>query len=123
MRLSAMAFVRTKDHSLQGYDEGFRFGMLGLTKTFFDEKLSLTVRGVTPLFSRYLTIHEYSEGRDFISDSTQKVPVQSIGFNISYTFGQMRGGSKKVRHGINNDDVDQNTGGGSIIPSGGGMGM
>ena len=97
--------------------------MLGLTKTFFDEKLSLTVRGVTPLFSRYLTIHEYSEGRDFISDSTQKVPVQSIGFNISYTFGQMRGGSKKVRHGINNDDVDQNTGGGSIIPSGGGMGM
>ena len=124
MRLSLMSFIRGRDISFQGYGEGFRFGMLGLTKTFFDDKLSLTVRGVTPLFSRYLTIHEYSEGKDFISNNIQRVPVQSIGFNISYTFGQMRGPAKSVRRSIHNDDVDQNTSGGGIsVPGADGAGM
>lgn len=124
MRLSLMTFLRGGDITLQGYSDPFRFGMLGLTKTFFDDKLSVNIQGMTPLFSKYLTIHEYSQGREFTTDSFQKVPIQSIGFHISYTFGEMRGGSKKVRRSINNDDVDQNTSGGGInVPSGSGSGM
>ncbi len=123
MRLSLNTFINGGDISLQGHGSPFRFGMMGLTKTFFDDRLSVSVQGMTPLFSRYLTIHEYSEGKGFTSESTVKIPIQNVGFHISYTFGQMRGGSKKVHHGINNDDVDKNTSGGSIIPDGGGMGM
>ena len=122
MRLSLNTFIHGGDITLQGHSDPFQFGMMGLTKSFLNDKLSVTVQGVTPLFSRNLTIHEYSAGKDFSNETIVKIPVQSIGFNISYTFGEMRGGGKKVRHGINNDDVEQDTSDGSMIP-GGGMGM
>ena len=123
IRLSLNTFIRGGDISLQGRSAPFQFGMMGLTKTFFNEKLSVSLEGMTPLFSRYLTIEEYSWGKDFETKNIIKIPVQSVGIHISYTFGEMRGGSKKVRRGISNDDVEQNTSGGSIVPSGGGMGM
>ena len=97
--------------------------MLGLTKTFFGDRLSVNLQGMTPLFSRNLTIHEWSEGKDFASESIIKIPVQNIGIHLSYNFGQMRGGSKKVKRSINNDDIEQSTSGDSIIPSGTGGGM
>lgn len=125
MRLSLNTFIHGGDITLQGHSDPFRFGMLGLTKTFFNDKLSVSIQGVTPLFSRNLTIREYSAGKDFSNASVVKIPVQNVGFKISYTFGEIRSGGKKVRHGINNDDVEQNTSDGSIIPgsTGGGMEM
>ncbi|MBP5505045.1 MAG: TonB-dependent receptor [Bacteroidales bacterium] len=125
MRLSLNTFIHGGDISLQGHSDPIRFGMMGLTKTFFNDKLSISVQGTTPLFSRYLTIHEYSEGTDFKTENIIKIPVQSIGFHISYTFGEMRQGSKKVRRSIDNDDMEQNTSGGSMVPGGAeaGMGM
>ena len=123
MRLSLNTFIHGADISLQGRSAPFQFGMMGLTKTFFNEKLSVSLEGMTPLFSRYLNIEEYSWGKDFEVKNTIKVPVQSVGFHISYTFGEMRGGSKKVRRGISNDDLDKENSGGSIIPSGTGGGM
>ncbi|MBQ7254036.1 MAG: TonB-dependent receptor [Bacteroidales bacterium] len=125
MRLSLNTFIHGGDITLQGHSDPFQFGMMGLTKTFFNDKLSVTVQGATPLFSRRLTIHEYSVGKDFSNETIVKIPVQSVGFNISYTFGEMRSGGKKVRRGINNDDIEQNTSDGSIIPggTGGAMGM
>ena len=123
MRLSLNTFIHGADISLQGRSAPFQFGMMGLTKTFFNEKLSVSLEGMTPLFSRYLNIEEYSWGKDFEVKNTIKVPVQSVGIHISYTFGEMRGGSKKVRRGISNDDIDKENSGGSIIPSGAGGGM
>ena len=123
MRLSLNTFIHGADISLQGRSAPFQFGMMGLTKTFFNEKLSVSLEGMTPLFSRYLNIEEYSWGKDFEVKNTIKVPVQSVGIHISYTFGEMRGGSKKVRRGISNDDLDKENSGGSIIPSGAGGGM
>ncbi len=123
MRLSLNTFIHGGDISLQGHGSPFSFGMLGLTKTFFGDRLSVNLQGMTPLFSRNLTIHEWSEGEDFASESIIKIPVQNIGIHLSYSFGQMRGGSKKVKRSINNDDIEQSTSGDSIIPSGTGGGM
>ncbi len=124
MRLSLNTFIRGGDISLQGHSDPFGFGMAGLTKSFFKDRLSVTVQGMTPLFSRYLTIHEYSGGNDFNSETLIKIPLRNVGFHISYTFGEIRHGDKKVRRSISNDDMDRNTSGGSIIPGGeSGMGM
>jgi len=120
MRLSLNTFFHGGDITLQGYNDPIRFGIVGLTKTFFDDKLSIDIQGMTPLFSRDLIIHEYSAGKDFKTENIIKIPVQSIGFHISYTFGEMKGGSKKVRRTINNDDVDKNSSDGSLLPSGAG---
>ena len=123
MRLSLNTFIHGGDISLQGRSDPFRFGMMGLTKTFFNDKLSVNIQGMTPLFSRNLTIHEYSEGKDFKTENIIKIPIQNIGFHISYTFGEKRHGSKKVRRSINNDDMEQDTSGESIVPAGAEGGM
>lgn len=124
MRLSLNTFINAGDISLQGRTSPFRFGMMGLTKSFLNDRLSVTLQGMTPLFSRYLTVREWEEGKGFSSESIVKIPLMNAGFHISYTFGEMRGDGKRVRRGINNDDVEQNTSGGSIIPGGeSGMGL
>lgn len=123
MRLSLNTFIHGGDITLQGHSDPFRFGMIGLTKTFFDNKLSVDIQGMTPLFSRYLNIHEYSSDNDFTMENMIKIPVQSIGLHISYTFGEMKGGSRKVRRTISNDDIDKASSGGSIFPTGAGGGM
>ena len=121
MRLSLNTFIRGRDYSLQGWSKGMQFGMIGLTKTFLDEKLSVSLQGISPLSFGKLEIQEYSWGEGWNSDNLIKIPVKSIGFNISYTFGQMRGPAKSVRHTIHNDDVDQDTSGGGISVPGAGM--
>ncbi len=124
MRLSLNTFIRGNDYELQGYSKGMQFGMLGLTKTFFDDKLSVSVQGVTPLNFGKLEIQDYSWGEGWRSDNLIKIPVKSIGFNISYSFGngQMFGGGKHVRRSIENDDVEQNSNGGGISVPGVGEG-
>lgn len=113
MRLSAMAFMNSRRYSLQGYTNGMGFAMLSLSKSFFEEKLSVSVNGMTPCNGRRLKIYSYSEGYGFTSESTQLVPLQSIGMHLSYTFGQIRhAASKSVRRSINNDDIDRRGTGG-----------
>ena len=125
MRLSLNTFIRGNDYELQGYSKGMQFGMLGLTKTFFDDKLSVSLQGVSPLSFGKLEIQDYSWGEGWRSENLTKVPVKSIGFNISYSFGnsQMMGGGKRVRHSIENDDMEQGSGGGGISVPGTGGGM
>ena len=123
MRLSVNTFLHGGDVTFQGHSAPFRFGMMSLTKTFFNDKLSVGIEGMTPLFSRTLAIKEYTEGKDFKTETIMKIPIQSVGFHISYTFGEMHGGSKRVKRSIQNDDVDNASSGGSMIPSGAGGGM
>ncbi len=113
MRLSAMTFLNSRNYSLQGYTNGMGFAMLSLTKNFFDDKLSVSVQGMTPYSGRRLKIYSYSEGDAFTSESTQLVPLQSIGVHLSYTFGQAQhAAGKSVRRSINNDDIDRSSAGG-----------
>ena len=68
---------------------------------------------MTPCNGRRLKIYSYSEGYGFTSESTQLVPLQSIGMHLSYTFGQIRhAAGKSVRRSINNDDIDRRGTGG-----------
>ncbi len=114
MRLSAMSFYNSRNYSLQGYTNGLGFAMLSLTKTFFEDKLSVSFQGMTPYSGSRLKIYSYSEGKGFTSESTKMVPLQSVGLHLSYTFGQSRYASgKSVRRSINNDDIDRSTGGSS----------
>ena len=124
MRLSLNTYINGGDISLQGYSKGMQFGMMGLTKTFFDERLSVSLQGATPLNFGKLVFEDYSQGDGWRTQSITRIPVQSIGLNISYTFGngQMFGGSKRVRRSIENDDMEggsgNGNGGGISVPGG-----
>lgn len=121
MRLSLNTFVRGRDYSLQGYSRGFQFGMLGLSKSFLDDRLSVSLQGTTPLNFGKLEIYECSKGDGFTSDTAIRVPVQSIGLSISYSFGKGNrfGGGRQVRRSIDNDDLEG--GSNNAVENGGGI--
>ncbi len=106
LRFSANAILMSRTKDLQGWSTGISLGTLGLTKTFLDDRLSVSLSAVSPLGSGSLAIKSHSETRDFISDMSMAVPIRQASLSISWTFGKQGNyGVKKARRTITNDDV------------------
>ena len=105
LRLSANFIKAGRSISLQGWNSGMSMGMLGLTKTFFDDRLSLSVNGVTHLTKgKALTIESFSAGNGFTMNSLTTVPMRQILFQVSWTFGKQGNYSaKRTRRTIENE--------------------
>ena len=106
LRLSANFIKAGRSVSLPGWNSGMTLGMLGLTKTFFDDRLSLSVNGVTHLTGgKAMTIRSFSAGDGFTMDSTTAVPMRQIQFQVSWTFGKQGNYSaKRTRRSIQNEE-------------------
>ena len=78
--------------------------MGSLTKSFFNDKLSLAIQGVTGLHKggRFY-FDSYSEGKDFTNMQRIHVPVASFTFNITYNFGNQK---VKVKQNTNRVESD-----------------
>ena len=114
-RLSGNLFMNSGGYSLQGSRSGMGFASLGVTKSFLQDRLSLSLRGQSNLGCGMLEFSSHSESNGFISDESQRIPIRSASFSISYTFG--KGQRSQVKHtarSITNDDLVGNGGGSSI---------
>jgi len=123
-RLSGNLFANTRRYSLQGYVDGFAFCSLGVSKSFLDDRLSLSLQGMSNLGIGPLKVSMYSEGDGFVSGGWQYLPIKTASFSVSYIFGKAQGVQvKKTSRSITNDDVIGNDKGGSIAGqvTGGGM--
>ena len=106
LRLSANVMTMGRRISLQGYSTGMSMGMLGLTKSFLDDRLSLSLNGMLPM-GKDLKMHmnSYTKGTGFTSTSTTTIPAASVTFQISWSFGKQGNyRTKKARRGIENED-------------------
>ena len=106
LRFSANAILMSRTKDLQGWSTGISLGTLGLTKTFLDDRLSVSLSIISPLSSGSLAIKSHSETREFTSDMSIAVPIRQASLSISWTFGKQGNfGVKKTRKTITNDDV------------------
>ena len=106
MRLSANLFGSTRRYSLQGWSTGFSGAALGLSKSFLEEKLNVSLRGFTNVKGgKYFSFENYSEGNGFTSKSKVSLPLRSVGIELTYNFGKSNIQVKKVKRTITNDDV------------------
>ena len=111
LRLSANVMTMGRRISLQGYSTGMSMGMLGLTKSFLDDRLSLSLNGMLPM-GRDLKMHmdSYTKGTGFTSTSSNTIPAAAVTFQISWTFGKQGNYStKRARRSIENEDQLNNT--------------
>lgn len=104
IRLSANIMASTKSYNLQGWNSGFQAGMLSLSKSFLNDKLNVTINGVTPLNFGKLELENHSAGHDYLSRSLTNVSMQTVGISISYTFGG-KVNVKKTQRTIQNTDL------------------
>ncbi len=102
--------------SMQSKMSTHSFMGLALGKDFFDKKLSVNINVQDP-FRKTAKFTRETQGKTFYEESIFKNQQQSVGFRVSYRFGNLKNQQiKKVQRGISNDDVMQ--GGNSSSGSG-----
>jgi outer membrane receptor protein involved in Fe transport len=105
IRLSANYIMMGRNVSLQGWSSGMRAGMLGVTKSFLDDRLSFSLNGILPLMKGLnMSMESYTAGKGFTSSTITQIPMRAITFQVSWTFGKQGNYStKKARRSIENE--------------------
>lgn len=105
LRFSINTIASGNTINLQGYSTGMLLGMLGLTKSFIDDRLSISVNGVTHLTGgRCVEMESVSETKEFISRTYTDIPLRMISLNLSFSFGKQNNATvKKSRKSIKED--------------------
>ena len=105
--LSANLVAMGKNYSLQGWSSGMSMAMIGLTKSFLDDRLGLSINYTLPLTGgKGMEMRSVTEGKDFRSVSVNVIPMQQLNFSISWSFGKQGNARvKSARKTIQNDDL------------------
>ena len=104
LKLGTFFITSSKKYTLQGWTSGFNMIMGSLTKSFFQDKLSVAVQGVTGLRKGgCFYFDSYSAGKDFTNIQKVHVPVASFTLNITYNFGNQK---VKVKSNTNRVESD-----------------
>ncbi len=121
IKLSAYVITSTKSYNLQGWSSGFNMLTGTLSKSFFDDKLTFSVMGMTGLGNGgALAINSYSEGKDFTNKMDIKVPMQSVSVTVSYTFGNTKKQFMQRRSRVESDYIEHQSSGETINSVGSG---
>ncbi len=108
LKLSAYLMTSTKSYTLQGWSSGFNLVTANLSKSFFNDKLTVSVGGLTGLSSKgNIKMETFAEGKGFNTRSTIKVPIQSVTLSVSYTFGNSKRQARQHVSRIQNDYIEQ----------------
>ena len=123
LKLSAFAITSTKNYTLQGWSGGFNLLTASLSKSLLKDKLNLSVSGLIGLNDGgSIKIESYSQGKNFTSHNAIKVPISSVTFTISYTFGNSKMTAKQHTSRVQNDFIEQQSQGEVINNAGSGSG-
>lgn len=105
LRLSVNAIASGRTVTLQGWSSGMVIGTFGLTRSFLEDRLSLSLNGLTHLTGgRALKIESVSETDEFLSRTVTGIPLRMISLNLSFSFGKQDNVKlKKSRKSIESD--------------------
>ena len=106
LRLSANVIMMGSNVNLQGTSTGMSMAIAGLTKTFLDDRLSLSVNGMLPLAKGFeMAMSSHTVGNGFTTDMSTTIPMRQITFQVSWTFGKQGNyTAKRARRTIENED-------------------
>ena len=105
LRLSANIIAIGRNVNLQGWNSGMAMGTLGVTKSILEDRLTFSLNGVTHLTGgKGMKQTSWSEGADFTSKTINTIPMQTLTFTASFSFGrQDKTKVKSTKKTIRND--------------------
>lgn len=105
LRLSVNTIASGRTISLQGHSSGMVMGAVGMTKSFIDDRLSISINGQSDLTGgRCLMVESVSETTDFLSRTLTGIPLRMVSVNLSFSFGRQDGIKvRKSRKSIGED--------------------
>ena len=92
----------TTRYTLQGYQTGNNMLISTLSKSLFNDKLSLSLLYLAPLTGK-LKIDQYSKGHDFETTTHIRIPLQNLMFTVSWNFGNTKKTFQQRSSKITND--------------------
>ena len=108
LKLSAFAITSTKSYTLQGWSGGFNLLTASVSKSFFNDKLNVSVSGLMGLNKGgSINIESYSRGSNFSSYNNVKVPISNVSLTVSYTFGNSKKQAQQHVSRVQNDFIEQ----------------
>ena len=108
LKLSAFAITSTKNYTLQGWSGGFNMLTANVSKSLFNDKLTIGVQGILGLNKGgKLNIESETRGKDFTSHTNIQVPIYGVAFTVSYTFGNSKIRAKQHTTRVENDFIEQ----------------
>ncbi len=109
IRLSANLIMAGNSISLQGENDGMSAITLGLSRSFLDNKLSISLTGMTATSGLKLKLKSNTAGDGFTSNRTMTVPVGQILASITWSFGNNRTTSAKKARRVDIEDNQLNS--------------
>ena len=108
LKLSAFVITSTKSYTLQGWSGGFNLLTASVSKSFFNDKLNVSVSGLMGLNKGgNINIESYSRGSNFSSYNNVKVPISNVSLTVSYTFGNSKKQAQQHVSRVQNDFIEQ----------------
>ena len=102
IKFTGMYMLNTPSVSLQGTSASINMHMLGLSKTFLNDRLSLSINAVNP-FSSGMTMKIETEGSDYKSVSESKISMRTFTASATYRFGDLKMKQQTRRTQIESD--------------------
>ena len=115
IKLSCYLITSTKSYNLQGWSSGFNMLTANLSKSFFNDKLTVSVMAMTGLGNGgSLAIESYTNSKDFTNHMNIKVPMQSISLSLTYNFGNTKKQYQQRRSRVESDYIEHQSDGETI---------
>lgn len=92
----------TKKYTLQGHGNSFNMITSTVAKSFFKDKLDVSVMFFSPLTGK-MRHNQYSSGLDFTQSTQILVPVKQIGVTVTWNFGNTKKQFQQHQSKITND--------------------
>ncbi|MDT3366690.1 MAG: TonB-dependent receptor [Bacteroidota bacterium] len=126
LQLSENFIWMGRRNNLQGYQSGISgIALAGITKTFLDDRLSISLQGLMPMTrSGKIEVEVMSRDRNYEMYTTARVPIREVILSLNWTFGKAGTSVKKTARTISNDDLIEHSSSTSTASGmGSGMGM
>lgn len=108
VRLSANLIMAGNNVSLQGTSNGISMLNLSASRSFLDNRLSLSVSGMLTKDGLSMKNSSTTTGINFTSTSTMTIPMGQIQASLTYSFGKNTGSVRKAKR-VNIEDNQLNS--------------
>ena len=123
LKLGAYLITSTKSYTLQGWNGGYNLVTANISKSFLNDKLSVSLSGMMGLSNGgNLKIESESGSSNFAYHQTVKVPLHGFTVTVSYNFGNSKRQTKQHTSKVQSDYIEQQSQGEMLNSMGTGSG-
>lgn len=113
IRFSSNVIWTSRTKSIDGWSEGLSMATAGLSKSIYNDKVTISLTGVVPISKTGKLVRKsFSEGSDYRISSINTVPMATVIGSLTWNFGSKKSAAvKKTRKTISNDDFKDRSNG------------